>query len=58
MLITDFKKFKQNEERRLSAQPHIVRNLSWKILALVDQVDSKEFSLGFFLQCKPESKSK
>ncbi len=57
LVIEDFSKFKEGKESRLSAQPCIVRNLPWKILAMSKQTNNREFSLGFFLQCNAESDS-
>lgn len=57
LCIPEFSKFKESKENRLSAEPCIVRNLPWKILAISKQHTNKEFVLGFFLQCNADSDS-
>ena len=57
LCITEFSKFKESKDNRLSTQPCIVRNLPWKILAMSKQLNNKEFVLGFFLQCNADSDS-
>jgi hypothetical protein len=57
LCIRDFSKFRESKESRLSPEPCVVRNLSWKILASSKQFINKEFVLGFFLQCNADSDS-
>lgn len=57
LTITEFSKFKESRESRLSPQPCIVRNLPWKILAMSKNINNREYVLGFFLQCNADSES-
>lgn len=57
LVVDEFTKFKDNRESRLSAQPCIVRNLPWKILAMSKPANNRDYTLGFFLQCNAESES-
>jgi DNA repair exonuclease SbcCD ATPase subunit len=56
--IDDFTKFSNNKEIRRSVNPCIVGHLPWRILAHSRLNQNKEYYLGFFLQCNPESKSR
>jgi hypothetical protein len=56
--IQEFSKFRESKESRLSPV-YMVRNLPWRILAMSKPLNnnSREFVLGFFLQCNADSDS-
>lgn len=57
LTITEFSKFKESKDSRVSPTACIVRNLPWKILAMSKQLNNRDFVLGFFLQCNADSES-